>query len=281
MVTRRTTQRQFLLKPTRAVTQAFLYCLACAAEQTGVVVHAVCALSNHYHIVCTDPFGRLPKFAEELNKLVAKCLNAHHGRWENFWAGGTEASYVRLETPVAVLEKTVYTLANPVAAGLIKDGKDWPGLRLWKPGRYRVKRPNFFFRAEGKMPKSIELRISPPPIGGDASEALESIRTSLEKQESAIRSAFRQSGRRFLGRAFVLRQKITDSPNTKEPRRSVSPRVATRDKWKRVEILQRIKGFIDDYKEALARWTLGDRSVIFPAGTYRMRVLHNVLCEEP
>ena len=75
LVTRRCTQRQFLLTPTtRQHVQAFAYCLAYAAIKTGVYIHAVIVMGNHYHIVVTDPHGVLPVFAELLNKLVAKCI---------------------------------------------------------------------------------------------------------------------------------------------------------------------------------------------------------------
>jgi len=46
MITRRTTQRQFLLRPSALTNQIFLYCLAVAAERTGVLLHAVCVLST-------------------------------------------------------------------------------------------------------------------------------------------------------------------------------------------------------------------------------------------
>ena len=82
LVTRRCTKRQFLLKPSKRTNRVFLYCLAHACEVTGVQVHAVTVMSNHYHAVVTDPEGRLPKFAELLNKYVAKCQNAGYGLWE-------------------------------------------------------------------------------------------------------------------------------------------------------------------------------------------------------
>ena len=44
LITRRVTQRLFLLKPSRQVNEAFLYCLAVAAEKFGVEVHAYCVL---------------------------------------------------------------------------------------------------------------------------------------------------------------------------------------------------------------------------------------------
>jgi len=43
-------------------TQIFTYCLAVAAKKAGILVHAIVVISNHYHIVCSDPKGRLPEF---------------------------------------------------------------------------------------------------------------------------------------------------------------------------------------------------------------------------
>jgi putative transposase len=44
LVTRRCTQRQFLLRPSPLVNQVFTFCLAYAASKTGVLVHGYCAL---------------------------------------------------------------------------------------------------------------------------------------------------------------------------------------------------------------------------------------------
>ena len=37
--------------------------------------------------------------------------------------------------------------------------------------------------------------------------------------------------------------------------------------------------FIREHKEALARWNAGERDVVFPAGTVRMRLRHKVKTE--
>jgi hypothetical protein len=47
-VTRRCSQRKFLLKPSKAANRAFEYCLAWAAQTTGVKVLFAVVLSNHY-----------------------------------------------------------------------------------------------------------------------------------------------------------------------------------------------------------------------------------------
>src|SRR5262245_5097062 len=74
LVTRRCAQRQFLLKPSKTTSEVFLYVLAVAAERFGIQVHAFCVLSNHFHLVVTDPQARLPAFHQFLDALVARAL---------------------------------------------------------------------------------------------------------------------------------------------------------------------------------------------------------------
>ncbi len=278
LVTRRCTQRQFLLVPSRRTTQIFHYCLAYAARRTGVEIHAVVVMSNHYHLVVTDPNGFLPLFVECLNKLVAKCVNASLGRWENFWAS-EPASYVRLLDGEAIIDKLAYLLANPVEAALVEHGVEWPGLRLGRPGRYSARRPDIFFREEGAMPKSVELHLVAPP-GLAGRDAQTRIKHAVAEREREARTRIRREGRSFLGVRAVLRQNPFESPLTFEARRQLSPRIASRNKWLRVETLARCVEFVRDHSRALASWLEGKRNVVFPAGTYMMRIRHNARCAE-
>ncbi|HSN14760.1 MAG TPA: hypothetical protein VLT61_09020, partial [Anaeromyxobacteraceae bacterium] len=77
--------------------------------------------------VLTDLHARLPDFNRILNGLVARATNCLLGRWKCFWDPDSYSA-VRLETTNAILEKMVYVLANPVAAGLVRRGSEWPGL---------------------------------------------------------------------------------------------------------------------------------------------------------
>ncbi len=282
MVTRRCTQRQFLLLPSKTINRIFQYCLAMAARDTGVSVHAACVLSNHYHIVVTDRRAELPRFVYILNKFVSKCVNAHRGRWENLFAGGSQASYVRLGDPDAVLEKTVYTITNPVKAGLVHQSALWPGVNLWRPGKYKVRRPEIFFRDAGPAPKSITLELAPIPLQGSITprETMERLGRAVAEREKALRANSRQQQKRFLGVARVLAQSPTDTPSTRAPRQRLGPRVASRNKWRRVELLQRLKEFWLEYKAALVAWRAGDHQVVFPVGVYKMRIEFGVRCAE-
>jgi putative transposase len=280
MVTRRCTQRQYFLAPSSTCREVFLYCLAYAAQKTGVRIHAVIVMSNHYHIIATDVLGVLPVFVECLNKLVAKCMNHHLGRWENFWAS-EQASYVRLVDADAVIDKMAYVLCNPVAAGSVKHGKEWPGLRIGRPGKHRVARPAFFFREAGVMPESIALEVSLPALAGMTRRAaLEAIEKAVAERERAEQERVRREGRSFAGPHAARNINPFDSPVSREPRRELSPRIATRNKWLRVEALARCVEFVRAHRLALAAWVENQRDVCFPFGTYLMRVRHGVRCAD-
>jgi REP element-mobilizing transposase RayT len=163
LVTRRCSQRQFLLRPCKLTNEIFLYVLARAVERFGIKIHAFCVLSNHHHIVLTDPDAKLPAFEQYLDSLVARAVNCSLGRWESFWAPPTYSA-VRLVTPADVIDKTAYCLANPVEAGLVRRGSEWPG--LWSSpeqvGRAPIvaRRPAGFFRAESHMRQQPRSRSS-------------------------------------------------------------------------------------------------------------------------
>ena len=281
LVTRRCTQRQFLLTPTtRRHVNAFLYCLAYAARRTGVLIHAVIVMGNHYHLVVTDVHGVLPVFTECLNKLVAKCMNAMRGRWENFWAS-EPVSYVRLIDDEAVIDKIAYTLCNPVQEGLVERGDQWPGLRLGRAGSYAARRPKKFFRQKGLMPASIALELTAPPLAEpSAREAQRHIDQVVAERELKARDRVTAAGRTFVGRRAVIEQDPFASPATREVRRDLSPQVACRNKWLRIETLFECIDFARQYAQAMVTWCREQRDVIFPAGTYLMRVRHQVRCAE-
>src|SRR5574341_803088 len=259
LVTRRCSERRFFLRPSKKTDAIFRYLLAFAAQQCDIRVHAFCVLSNHFHLVVTDPHARLPEFNRILNGLVARATNCHLGRWESFWDPDSYSA-VRLETPDAVLEKMVYVLANPVAAGLVRRGSEWPG--LWSDPRatdgeaIETARSEGFFRKLGRMPAVARLQLTRPPgFDGDAA--------FLERLSQGIREAEDRAAAKLA-----------------EEGRGLKPRVACRAKWKRVEALQRLKEFGWAYRAALDAWRAGIRDALFPAGTWLMRVHHFARCAE-
>ena len=96
--------------------------------------------------------------------------------------------------------------------------------------------------------------------------------------EAGYHAKAAKGGLGFLGEHALLRQKVTDSPLTAEPRRRLSPQIAAKDKWRRIEVIKRLKEFIATYREALEQWRKGKRWVLFPEGTYALRVYAGVCC---
>ncbi|HUL58801.1 MAG TPA: transposase [Anaeromyxobacteraceae bacterium] len=284
LVTRRCSQRQLLLKPSAETNNVFRYVLAVAARRFGVRLHAFCVLSNHVHLIVTDPEARLPAFAQYLGSLVARALNASLGRWESFWAPSSYSA-VALLSPGDIVEKTAYVLANPVAAGLVRRGREWPGLwsdpEVLDTGALPVPRPSSFFRPDGPMPDRAYLELVTPPGFGSAAEFREAVTLALAAREldaSRVRAA---SGQTVAGVEMVLAQKATSRPHATEARRQMRPRVAGRDPWKRVAALARLADFLRAYRQALAELRRGAPDVLFPAGTYWQRVVCGVRCAAP
>lgn len=282
LVTRRCSERRYFLKPCATTTEIFLYVLSIAAARYNVLVHACCVLSNHCHLVVTDPDARLPAFMQYVDSLVARAVNASLGRFEGFWASDGSYSAVEPLDPGDVVAKTAYVLANPVAAGLVRRGAEWPG--LWTAPEsiggvtLTARRPKVFFDPSGYLPAEAELRLTPPPGFASPAEFRALLSTELRNLEDAHQRAAATSGRRFLGAPRVLAQSPFDRPASGEPRFQLSPRVAARDKWRRIEALSRLKTFLREYREAWEARRAGAASTVFPAGTYLMRVLHGVQC---
>jgi REP element-mobilizing transposase RayT len=281
LVTRRCSERRFFLKPSKLTNAIFLYVLAVAAARYRIAVHAFCVMSNHYHLLVTDPEARLPAFVQYLDALVARATNAALGRWEAFWSAAASYSAVAHRSPEDVVRKAAYVLANPVAAGLVRTGREWPG--LWTAPEQLgtatlvAPRPAGFFREDGVMPASAELTLSVPEGFASAQQFSELVSAAAQELEVRAHRAHATERRGFLGRTRVLAQKPSARPAPLAPHRQLNPRVACEDKWKRIETLSRLASFLRAYREAREALRRGVRSV-FPAGTYLLRISLGVHC---
>lgn len=274
LVTRRCTQRQFFLRPDSTTAAIFEYCLAEAAQRFGMRLLAFIALSNHYHLVIEDTFGLLPAFLAHFNKLTAKVLNVRWGRSENLWSS-EQTSVVRLLELGDVLDKVVYTLANPVAADLVDRLVHWPGSSsLRRTGRGAVirQRPRIFFRDGGPMPAEVELCVESPtgwPGGADTWNA--TLRHAVERREAALREQRLGAGRRIVGRKSVLRASPFSRPPGTVPRGGLRPRLASRNPARLAAAQLAWRAFGRHYAAARQQLAEGEPcDVLFPAGTYKL-----------
>lgn len=271
-LTRRCTQRQFLLRPGDETNNAFAYCLAEAAERFGITVVLSYAASNHHHTIIFDGDGRYPQFMEHFHKMLARCMNAHWGRWENLWSS-QEPCATRLLDRATVIAKLIYVASNPVKDRLVEKATQWPGVNGYRNLLHRqplkARRPRHFFRAAGVMPEAVTLELTIPPELGPADEVIAEVRAGVEEVERLMRADCARTGARVLGRKTVLEQSWRAMPTSVEPRRRLRPRFAG-DRDMRIAALVGYKDFLASYDAARRSWLAG-RTVQFPRGTYWLR----------
>jgi hypothetical protein len=276
-VTRRCVGRLLLLSPGAKADELrnFIgYCLAYAATRYGIEVHASVWMSNHHHTDVTDPEGNLVPFKQLLHSLIARGRNARLGRHDTFWSGDA-ACDTRRPTDDETLRDLVYTLTNPVAAGLVKRARRWPGFTTmgWRFGETRTfRRPAWFFDKSGSMPDEASLTLVRPSIyrelDDDALHGL--LMDEVRAREVDIKLKFREQGRRFMGERKLARQHWNRAPQSFEERFRVAPKYAASSKWLVLAELQRDREWERRYAAARALLRAG-KPALFPAGTYWLR----------
>lgn len=307
LLTRRCTQGQFLLRPEPILNEAFMYCLAAGARQTGVLVHGFVVLSNHWHALVTDPQARVPEFLHLVHRNVALCVNELRDRRENVWSSA-KPSIVTLETPADALRKLIYVLANPVASCLVEKGADWPGLtsaEMTVGSTRLVRRPKLFFSESGEMPAQAELHLSPlPGFSFSDHELTDAIGHQLSSREDVLAADREAAGVGVLGANACLRADPFATPDDFRDRSSgsvslpqaakktirsptqerkaagnINPRFAAIDKRARAAARERLASFLRRYHTARDTWRSGIKNVLFPAGTYWLRIHAGVSCQ--
>jgi putative transposase len=269
LLTRRCTQRQFLLRPDEITNNTFLYCLIEAARRYEIDVLLPMAEANHHHTVLYDKYGRVPRFVEHFHKMVARCMNARWGRCENLWAANA-LCLTRLVTREAVIKELIYAASNPVKDLLVDKAIQWPGVngyRYWINDRtLRAVRPSHFFLEEGAMPAVVELPLTIPPELGDAHAVIAEVKAGVEAVERKVRADRLASGKRVLGRKAILKQSWQSSPKSADTRGALRPRFAGSGPA-RIAALLEYHQFLSDYAEARSL-LLNALPAVFPRGTY-------------
>ncbi|HEY0707830.1 MAG TPA: hypothetical protein VGG33_13585 [Polyangia bacterium] len=283
LVTRRCTQRQFLLRPDAETNNAFIYCLGYAAQRAAIKIVAFLASSNHYHAVVIDSDGRIPQFLEEFHRLVARHQNALRGRSENVWST-EQTSLVELVGESTALAKVIYTLANPVKDHLVAVAHHWPGassLRATSHGEtVSARRPLRFFRKEGQMPPTIKFRCHRIPGWEKMADDLyaAAINDGIKEVETIAAADRQRTGRSLLGRKAILGQSPNERPTSVPKKSSAHQKVASLSGWMKAEARARLKAFRAAYEAARQAWLQGER-ILFPQGTWWLKRFAAVPCE--
>jgi hypothetical protein len=286
MITRRTVLRTFLLRPDPQVRQIYLYCLAVLAARYDIDVHVPMLMSTHEHLMVTDRSGQLPAFVRDLHRTVAQCIKALRD-WEGSVWDQRRTSIVQLVTPEAIVETAAYMIANPVAAGLVLNAAEWPGVTIAPSqlgrARWTIARPNVYFsRTNALWPDTATLEIAMPASLDNTPDA---VRTAIAEQvaeaEAFAAADMRARGLKFLGREYVLLCSPFERAKGSEQAPGHNPTFAVgrgqKDAYRNA--IGNVRAFRLAYREALGSWRNGARDVGFPPGTWLMVRLHRARVE--
>ncbi|HSN84421.1 MAG TPA: hypothetical protein VLS88_17715 [Polyangiales bacterium] len=223
-------------------------------------------MSNHYHIVLTDPQGVLPLFAAWMNRQVAMCVKRLR-RWDEVvWEPNVALSAVELDGTKEVLDKIAYTILNPVSAGLVRSPEDWPGVlstvAALRRGQVVGKRPSVWFK--DTAPNEATLRLTTPRGFADQGVYHEALGALITHRLNTLHQ--RAGG--YLGPARVKQTSVRDRPSSKKRRFGRNPMFSalTRERW--IEAVKRLRAFRHAYREAYLAWRDGCDRIEFPLGTW-------------
>jgi len=280
MLTRRAVARFYLFRPDRKTRQNFLYCLGVAANKYGIVLHAAVLMSTHLHLVFTDPRGVYPRFLQEFLRLFANCTKVHRG-WGHEVFDRSGSHILELKTPGAIVDKSAYTMANPVDCGAVRYAREWPGF-VTRPrdigGKpFVVERPAGYFDPLGEMPERavVQFVLEQRLVDEHGEEgARQLIADRLAELEKEARRKVNEKDHRFLGADRVLNASPYKRAKAYEVfgdlRPNFSVRGGTRQDY--LDEIERRRAFHESYRESWVRWCDGDHDVVFPFGTWVMRV---------
>lgn len=280
MLTRRTLQRRYFLRPDDFINRAVGFEIAKAANRTGQKVHGVCAMSNHLHIAVSDTTGDRSEFMQEAMSGIARSRNDDLGREGYFWGAGQYGD-TRMLDRNAIERKLLYIWLNPVRAGLVKKVEDWPGFQIlpkhWGE-TIEIPCPDRFYGR--RTPDVIEFTPQPPP--GFEEMSLEEVKAHfqelLEQRNRELLEAY--EGRNYKGVDAVRATAPKSRPEEKISRRTINPRFSTLNGELMDRAKQRRRDFLETYQKRRQRWLKG-MDVTFPAGTIQLRKEAPVDCRAP
>jgi putative transposase len=294
--------RSFRFVPTVQVRESIDFLFALLATKYGLEVHEFLFMSNHFHLVATDPRGVISDFLCEFDSMLSRQLNALRGTTgTNF---EREPGILAIADSGGIIEKAIYTLCNPLVAHLVKHLREWkasssfgleygesvtfarPKCGLWTetrrperkgkhPSRWRLK-----YRGRSKAPETARLTLVRPKamLELDDEELRRYIRDRVAEREEELIEERRRTKTQVVGWLGVIAQHYLAMPSTPRVLFQRRPRVAGSNPGACAILLETLERFVHAYRLALAAFKAGERSSVFPYGTLQMVRRYDVAC---
>lgn len=283
--TRRTSDRQFLLRPDPEMKNTFGACLGRAQEKFPVRIFWFEQNVNHIHPGIAPIEGledNVSRFLQSFHGNLARAVNRRWHREGPVWTGRTRCGPVLDEAELE--ECMLYAVTNPVKDGLVDSVSHYPGFTCyhhlahgaplefsyvdwglwWRHGGPRNKRPL------GEYVRWVEVRLSPLPHWLDLtpSQRQARFRRLVREREGVLREQREIEGRSVFGARALERLDPRERPrNPKEsgPR----PLCYASSLERRLEYARERRALRLAYAEASARYRRGFYDTEFPPWTFK------------
>ncbi len=216
-----------------------------------------------------------------LNSKLAREVGRLTGWKEKIWSRRYQAIVVSSEE-AAQVERLRYVLSNGCKEGLVERPGDWPGAHAvdallkgislegtWFNRTQECsarKRGEDFDRLKFATSETVTLVPLPcweslPPEAWRARIA--GLIAEIEATAAAERS---RAGVQPLGPAAILKQRFEDRPD--QPKKSCAPFFHAASRRVRKTLYEAYGLFVSAYREASEKLRSGDRTAVFPAGSF-------------
>lgn len=189
--------------------------LARAVRKHAVKVYGFVFMGNHFHLLISAPLGNLHAFMQDFEAWLVKKI--HHYRGIKGTIFPERYSPVPLLDDAVALDKLIYTLANPVAAGLVETPEQYPGAssldhhfsgepvrgRWVDRGRFNRNRRRNKNYDEEQCATYHEFKLSPLPQMVDWSHdrRAQALKSKLDNRCASLRDT--RHGKPYLGVAML------------------------------------------------------------------------------
>ncbi len=291
LVTIRTQQAALLLRPGLGLEEILGGIVARYQEQFKTEVYAYNFLGNHYHILARGSEDFLWKFAQGVNREIARRVNYIRYREGKFW-GRKYDDQIVVEVQDAT-EAFLYITTNATHHGLVSHPIEWPGLNsYWQSLTERSKKYAFthyteYSKALRKARRRKEvvrvedfqtihtLSLTPLPEfkGLSSRQRISKLKTLIEERIKRITADRKNQGQTaFLGRDAVLAQDPFQTPM--KSKRSPRPLCYTKSFTAKLIFMEEYFSTLANYKEASIKFRSGQLDTEFPPHTIKPPLLY-------
>ncbi|MEW5738555.1 MAG: transposase [Myxococcota bacterium] len=287
-ITCRTFQARKLMAPSSPLVREVCGgVLAKAVSVSGVRLHAYVFLSNHLHLIVHARGQRIAAFMKyllgNLSKKLGPLCEPHW--WGGFWE--RRYSAIPILDEAALEDRLRYVIAHGVKEGLVAHASDWEGLHCVqqledeKPRVFRWYNWTKRWNSRRQKGEAVE-----PAVSRYDDEASEKVSLELEplphwasedapKRQRRMRALVAEVERAVAPRGQPLGVEAIRSQST-EPcwrrKRTPRPLCHASDAGARAHYRALYRAFCEEFRSAARRWLAGDRTPIFPPGSFRPHV---------